>query len=106
MRKASYGSGNVRDAETRAILMSIYRTLKARGLDALNERCKALESLIKIGTLPPLPENPLHRAEGLRFMNNDTRRALDSTVLAARRATGTDPAKSRLISASARAFGE
>jgi transposase len=58
MRKASYGSGSVRGAETRAILMSIYRTLKARGLDALNETRTALETLVKTGTLPPFPGKP------------------------------------------------
>jgi transposase len=58
MRKASYGSGSERGAETRAILMSIYRTLKARGLDPLIETRKALETQAKAGTLPPLPDKP------------------------------------------------
>jgi transposase len=58
MRKASYGNASVRGADTRAILMSIYRTLKARGLDALNETRTALETLVKTGTLPPIPDKP------------------------------------------------
>ena len=56
MRKASYGNGSVRGAETRAILMSIYRTLKSRGLDPLTETRKALETIVKTGNLPPLPD--------------------------------------------------
>jgi hypothetical protein len=56
MRKASYGNASVRGAETRAILMSIYRTLRLRGLDPLTETRKALETLAKTDTLPALPE--------------------------------------------------
>jgi transposase len=55
MRKASYGSGSVRGAATRAILMSIYRTLKVRGLDPLAETRTALETLAQTGALPKLP---------------------------------------------------
>jgi hypothetical protein len=32
--------------------------LKARGLDALNETRTALETLVKTGTLPPIPDKP------------------------------------------------
>jgi transposase len=56
MRKVSYGSASEAGADTRAILMSVYRTLKKRGLDALAETRSALESLAKTGTLPPLPK--------------------------------------------------
>ena len=56
MRKASYGNGSATGAETRAILMSIYRTLRARGLDPLAETRKALETLAHTGALPPLPD--------------------------------------------------
>jgi len=55
MRKASYGSGSERGAQTRAILMSVYRTLKRRGLDPLAEVQKALVSYTKSGGLPQLP---------------------------------------------------
>ncbi|OWK37611.1 IS66 family transposase [Fimbriiglobus ruber] len=58
MRKASYGNGSAQGAETRAILMSIYRTLKTRGLDPLAETRGALETLAKTGTLPKLPDKP------------------------------------------------
>lgn len=57
MRKVSYGSGSVRGAATRAILMSIYRTLNARGLDPLAETRAALQTLAQTGTLPQLPDD-------------------------------------------------
>jgi transposase len=56
MRKASYGNASQRGAETRAVLMTVYRTLKARGLDPLAETRKALKILIQTGSLPPLPD--------------------------------------------------
>lgn len=55
MRKASYGNSSDRGAETRAILMTVYRTLKTRGLDPLSETRNALETMLKTGSLPPLP---------------------------------------------------
>ena len=56
MRKASYGSGSDRGAATRSVLMTIYRTLKQRGLDALAATEAALRTYIATGKLPPLPE--------------------------------------------------
>ena len=55
MRKASYGSASQRGAETRAILMTVFRTLKVRGLNPLHETRNALKTLAETGTLPPLP---------------------------------------------------
>ena len=55
MRKASYGSASERGAQTRAILMSVYRTLKNRSLDPLEEVRKALETYTRTGVLPQLP---------------------------------------------------
>ena len=55
MRKASYGSASDKGAETRSILMSIYRTLKQRGLDPLQETETALRQFMQNGQLPPLP---------------------------------------------------
>ena len=55
MRKASYGSGSDRGAATRSVLMSIYRTLKQRGIDALATTEAALRTYLTTGTLPPLP---------------------------------------------------
>ena len=55
MRKVSYGSASAQGAATRAIPMSVFRTLKKRGLDPLAEIRQALETLGKTGQLPPLP---------------------------------------------------
>jgi len=55
MRKASYGSGSDLGAATRSVLMSIYRTLKQRGVDALAATEAALRTYIATGKLPPLP---------------------------------------------------
>jgi transposase len=56
MRKASYGNQSEAGACTRAVLMSIYRTLKQRGLDPLEVTVAALRTLAATGALPPLPE--------------------------------------------------
>jgi transposase len=55
MRKVSYGSASELGMRTRSILMSVYRTLKNRGLDPLAETRKALEILLETGQLPQLP---------------------------------------------------
>ena len=55
MRKASYGSGSDRGAATRSVLMSIYRTLRQRGVDALAVTEAALRTYIATRKLPPLP---------------------------------------------------
>ena len=43
-------------AATQAVLMSIHRTLKLRGLDATKTIVAALRTSLETGTLPPLPE--------------------------------------------------
>jgi len=42
-------------ADTQATLMSVFRTLKLRGLDPTKTIASALRELIQTGTLPPLP---------------------------------------------------
>ncbi len=42
-------------ADTQAVLMSVFRTLKLRGLDATKTIAAALRELLQTGTLPPLP---------------------------------------------------
>jgi hypothetical protein len=42
-------------AQTRAVMMSIYRTLRLRGHDPTRTIAEALRTLLKTGTLPPLP---------------------------------------------------
>ena len=56
MRKASYGCVSDRGAATRGVLMSIYRTLRQRGLDPLHETEIALRTYVRTGRLPPLPK--------------------------------------------------
>ena len=55
MRKASYGNASPRGVQTRLVLMTVYRTLKKRGLNPLEETRRALKTLAVTGTLPPLP---------------------------------------------------
>jgi transposase len=56
MRKASYGNQSQRGCETRAVLMTIFRTLKRRGLDPLAVIAAALRTYTATGQLPPLPD--------------------------------------------------
>ena len=56
MRKASYGNQSERGAATRAVLMTVYRTLKRRGHDPLQVLTTALRTYAATGELPPLPE--------------------------------------------------
>jgi transposase len=55
MRKASYGSMSERGSRTRSVLMSVYRTLKQRGVDVLKVTAEALRTYVASGQLPPLP---------------------------------------------------
>ena len=55
MRKASYGSQSEAGARTRAVLMSVCRTLKKRGLDPLTTIHDALRIYAATATLPALP---------------------------------------------------
>ena len=56
MRKASYGSQSIRGAETRATLMTVFRTLHRRGLDPLKTVEAALRTYAETERLPPMPE--------------------------------------------------
>ena len=55
IRKNSQCNRSQRGAETQAILMSVYRTLKQRGHPPLDTIKGALETYIRTGHLPPLP---------------------------------------------------
>jgi len=59
MRKNSLHNMSDNGARTQSILMSIYRTLKLRGLDPITTIAKALAQRIKGGILPPLPKSSL-----------------------------------------------
>jgi transposase len=56
MRKASHGNQSEAGAWTRAVLMTVCRTLKKRALDPLPTIVDALRAYAATGTLPPLPE--------------------------------------------------
>lgn len=55
IRKNIYGNRSQRGADTQAVLMSIYRTLKQRGHDPLSTITKALSEYLSKSKLPPLP---------------------------------------------------
>lgn len=56
MRKNSYCNRSQRGADTQAVLMSIYRTLKQRGHDPIQSVANAIASYIENKILPPLPD--------------------------------------------------
>ena len=56
IRKNINGNRSQRGADTQAVLMSIYRTLKQRGHDPLATITNALRQYLTTGKLPPLPE--------------------------------------------------
>ena len=53
--KNSLGNRSEKGANCQAVLMSIYRTLKRRGLNPIDSVVNALREYVKTGTLPPLP---------------------------------------------------
>jgi transposase len=55
IRKNSYSNRSKRGADTQAVLMSIYRTLKQRGHDPLTIITNALGEYLATGKLPALP---------------------------------------------------
>lgn len=55
IRKNSYCNRSLQGAKTQAVLMSVYRTLKQRGLDPIGTVVQALCEYVKTGKLPPLP---------------------------------------------------
>ncbi len=55
IRKNSFCNRSERGANTQAVMMSIYRTLKLRGYDPIQTVAQALREYLKTGKLPPLP---------------------------------------------------
>lgn len=55
IRKNTYGNRSQRGADTQAVLMSIYRTLKQRGHDPLATITNALNEFLATGILPAIP---------------------------------------------------
>ncbi len=54
-RKNSYANGSEDGAETQAILMSVFRTLKQRGHNPVSAVTQAVRAYLQTGQLPPLP---------------------------------------------------
>ncbi len=55
LRKNSYANRSQQGAATQAVLMTIYRTLKLRGLNPTQTIAAALQTYLTTGKLPPLP---------------------------------------------------
>ncbi|MHC4406772.1 MAG: IS66 family transposase [Planctomycetota bacterium] len=55
LRKNSQSNRSGRGAATQAVLMSVYRTLKLRGLNPTKTIAHALKTYLATGQLPPLP---------------------------------------------------
>ena len=55
IRKNSYGNRSERGADTQAVLMSIFRTLKQRGHDPIRTITDAIATYLTTGQLPALP---------------------------------------------------
>lgn len=55
IRKNSYCNRSRRGADTQALLMSVYRTLKQRGHDPIQTVANAVACYLTNGQLPPLP---------------------------------------------------
>ena len=56
LRKNSQSNRSDRGAATQAVLMSIYRTLRLRGLDPTKTIVDAPKTYLTTGQLPPLPD--------------------------------------------------
>ncbi len=59
LRKNSQSNRSDHGAATQAILMSVYRTLKLRGLNPTKTIANALRTYLTTGQLPPLPEGDI-----------------------------------------------
>lgn len=58
MRKNSFHNMTDEGALVQAMLMTVFRTLKRRGLNPVDSLVEALREYVATGTLPPLPERP------------------------------------------------
>src|SRR5512142_848869 len=55
VRKNSYANGSEDGAETHAVLLSVFRTLKQRGHNPISAVLNAVRDYLRTGKLPPLP---------------------------------------------------
>lgn len=56
MRKNSFNNRSDKGARTQSVLMSVFFTIKQRGMNPVNTVKKALKIYIKTGTLPKLAD--------------------------------------------------
>ena len=61
LRKNSQSNRSDRGAATQAVLMSVYRTLRLRGLDPTKTKTDALRTYLTTNQLPPLPQQLVAR---------------------------------------------
>jgi transposase len=61
LRKNSQCNHSERGAATQAVLMSVYQTLKLRGLNPMDTIVSALITYTRTGQLPPLPDESIAR---------------------------------------------
>jgi transposase len=61
LRKNSQSNRSDRGAAMQTVLMSVYRTLRLRGLDPTQTIADALKTYLRTGTLPPLPQKTVAR---------------------------------------------
>jgi transposase len=59
LRKNSQSNRSAQGAATQAVLMSVYRTLKLRGLNPTKAIADALRTYVATGQLPPLPDTDI-----------------------------------------------
>ncbi len=59
LRKNSQSNRSDRGAATQAVLMSVYRTLRLRGLNPTKTIVDALKTYLITGQLPPLPDETI-----------------------------------------------
>jgi len=59
LRKNSQSNRSEQGAATQAVLMSVYRTLKLRGLHPTQTVVQALRTYVRTGQLPPLPASAI-----------------------------------------------
>ena len=56
LRKAGQSNRSEQGAATQSVLMTVFRTLKLRGLDPIRTVTAALRTYVQTGELPPLPQ--------------------------------------------------
>ena len=61
LRRNSQSNRSERGAAVQSVMMSVYQTLKLRGLDPLATMVDALRTYVATGQLPPLPESAVAR---------------------------------------------